>query len=335
MAQTEPKPQQQAGVPSPSVIRSRLEQTALQDCLKPSMGGYTKKSVQEYVLQLRRQQQLVSENFNLEMKRMLDEKEQLASENRGLAERLERTEADYRNLTQTIANCRVEDTEYTLDDVIALKTALETAQAGAASLQDQLSRKEQQIARLTETVQAREADAARAAQETRTCRELLASEQSESAALRQSAARLNAKLDEQKAQLDYLSGVVSDGSVAELNAKLDAAEQNASLQEELIAHKNAQLDSAKQEAALLAEQLSGLRDTAARLTEAADQLTLQNEKLTAANAALISQLDESLARSVALLSEKAQLNAEKLLAERRLDALRLKRANEAAGVSPK
>jgi len=320
-------------VPTPSVIRSRIEETALQDCLRASMGGYTKKSVQEYVSRLRRQQQLMGENFNLELKRMLDEKEQLVSENSLLSAKLDQTASQYRTLTETITACKVENTEYTLDDVIALKTALESSRNDCTAMQTQLSQKDQQIAQLSQSVLDHKAAGEHAAQETRTCQELLVTEKKDAAALKQTILKMQGRIDEQKAQIDYLSGIVSEGNVAELQASLDAMAKNASLQEELISRKDAQYETSRRENALLSDQLAGLRDTASHLADASEQLTVQNEKLTAANASLTEQLEQALSRAAALLAEKAQLNAEKLLAERRLEAARLRLSNAEAGVA--
>lgn len=315
-----------------SNIRSRIEENALQDCLKSTMGGYTKKSVQEYTARLRSQQQLVSENFNRELHRVLDEKEQLSQENTRLNEQLDQLTAEHRELTEAVTSYQVEGADITMDDVLHLKSSLEALEREKAGLQSELRKKELEIGQLQNAVKEQTDAVERAKLETRTCQELLNSEKQECSAQRHQVSELSTKLDEQRTQLHYLNGIVSEGNVAELNASIESLTKNSALQEQLLGKKSEQLAALQTQNQTLSGQLGGLRESAAQLTQNLDRMMLQNEKLAASNQALQEQLSLAQEQSVSLLSEKAQLNVEKLLSERKLEAALRKLSDQQAGI---
>ena len=172
----------------------------------------------------------------------------------------------------------------------------------------------------------------RAKLETRTCQELLNSEKQECSAQRHQVSELSTKLDEQRTQLHYLNGIVSEGNVAELNASIESLTKNSALQEQLLGKKSEQLAALQTQNQTLSGQLGGLRESAAQLTQNLDRMMLQNEKLAASNQALQEQLSLAQEQSVSLLSEKAQLNVEKLLSERKLEAALRKLSDQQAGI---
>ena len=315
-----------------SNIRSRIEENALQDCLKSTMGGYTKKSVQEYTARLRSQQQLVSENFNRELHRVLDEKEQLSQENTRLNEQLDKLAAEHRELTEAVTSYQVEGADITMDDVLRLKSSLEALEREKAGLQSELRKKDLEIGQLQNAVKEQTDAVERAKRETRTCQELLNSEKQECTAQRRQVSELSAKLEEQRTQLHYLNGIVSEGNVAELNASIESLTKNSALQEQLLGKKSEQLAALQTQNQTLSGQLGGLRKSADQLSQSVESLMLQNEKLAASNQALHEQLSQAQEQSVSLLSEKAQLNVEKLLSDRKLEAALRKLSDQQAGI---
>jgi len=315
-----------------SNIRSRIEENALQDCLKSTMGGYTKKSVQEYTARLRSQQQLVSENFNRELHRMLDEKEQLSQENTRLNEQLDKLTAEHRELTEAVTSYQVEGADITMDDVLRLKSSLEALEREKAGLQSELRKKDLEIGQLQNAVKEQTDAVERAKRETRTCQELLNSEKQECTAQRRQVSELSAKLEEQRTQLHYLNGIVSEGNVAELNASIESLTKNSALQEQLLGKKSEQLAALQTQNQTLSGQLGGLRKSADQLSQSVESLMLQNEKLAASNQALHEQLSQAQEQSVSLLNEKAQLNVEKLLSDRKLEAALRKLSDQQAGI---
>ena len=76
------------------ILRDKTEEADLDQILKTQMGGYTKKSVQDYIAQVKRQQQRAAEVFNQDMQAILDVKEQLLAENSKLKNRLTKSVTD-------------------------------------------------------------------------------------------------------------------------------------------------------------------------------------------------------------------------------------------------
>ena len=104
-------------------LRDRAEEN-LDDVLKSSMGGYTKKSVQDYVAQLRRQQQMASKRFNEDMKNVLAEKEALKEELKRMKARLSKREAQYRALSESLQEYQQADEAENVENVVDLKRQL-------------------------------------------------------------------------------------------------------------------------------------------------------------------------------------------------------------------
>ncbi|MEA5050189.1 MAG: hypothetical protein VB021_01810 [Oscillospiraceae bacterium] len=302
-----------------SRIRSRIEETEMQNCLESFMGGYTRKSVQKYVARMKKQQQQSSENFNLEMKRVLDEKEQLAGDNARLSQKIEKLEEDCR----TIADTAAQGPGFTAQDVEQLKAALEALRAENASLSAQLREKQETVARLDADAKNAALAAQRAAQEAQACQELLAAEKKESAVQKNAATQLYAQLSESRAQAEYLKKILADGNPAELKTAVTGLTQALAIKEKIIAGKDAQIEALGREKQTIGDQMAELRATAAKLSGAAGSLMQQNEQLAAANRALADKMNEAASQTILLLDEKSKLAVEKLQAERALEAARL------------
>jgi hypothetical protein len=84
------------------MLRQRTVEEDLKLNLKTTMGGYTKKSVTEYMNQLREQQLKYAETFNRNMQTILEEKEALKKENEQLLLKITKAEADYQALAESL-----------------------------------------------------------------------------------------------------------------------------------------------------------------------------------------------------------------------------------------
>lgn len=86
-------------------LRSITEEADLGTFLKPTVGGYTKKSVLEYLAYLKKQQQDAKDAYTEELSRLQAEKERLAQENKtlddDLKEAVERITKDEAELEQS------------------------------------------------------------------------------------------------------------------------------------------------------------------------------------------------------------------------------------------
>ncbi len=85
-----------------SVLRQRTVEEDLNEHLKSAMGGYTKKSVMEYINLLHEKQQKYAETFNSNMQSVLTEKETLKKENERLLEKITQVESDFQAISDSL-----------------------------------------------------------------------------------------------------------------------------------------------------------------------------------------------------------------------------------------
>lgn len=90
------------------VIREKTGEEDLNNSLKSTMGGYTKKSVLEYVTYLKKQQADMKEAYEMELEHLRAEKDRLQKENSELSadlnEAMERITSDEDTMSHTAGN---------------------------------------------------------------------------------------------------------------------------------------------------------------------------------------------------------------------------------------
>jgi murein L,D-transpeptidase YcbB/YkuD len=106
------------------MLRQRTVEEDLKLNLKTTMGGYTKKSVTEYMNQLREQQLKYAETFNRNMQTILEEKEALKKENEQLLLKITKAEADYQALAESLKVNELENQDSPGQDMLTLRIIL-------------------------------------------------------------------------------------------------------------------------------------------------------------------------------------------------------------------
>ena len=88
------------------MIRDKSEEADLNQLLKGSFGGYTKKSVQEYLSIIRKQQQTTKDTFQKNLQTLFEEKESLRKSNESLIARNNKLSAEYDNLSESLKSIK-------------------------------------------------------------------------------------------------------------------------------------------------------------------------------------------------------------------------------------
>ena len=201
-------------------LRDRAEEN-LNDVLKTSMGGYTKKSVQDYVAQLRKQQQAASRRFDEEMKNMLSEKESLAEELKRAKNRLVEREAQYIALSESLREYKQADVENQIENMVELKGQLAKQENIIANLKTEkqvLKKKQDQAEAIADEAKR---DFEQLSQEFSLTRELLSDEQKKNLENLKQIQELSSQHTIDQNELDFLRKQTSEGALAQLKEKIE------------------------------------------------------------------------------------------------------------------
>ena len=135
-------------------LRSKTEEADLKQVLKSNLGGYTKKSVLEYLSALRRQQQTMADTFSRNQQTLFEEKENLKINNELTKSRLNQVEADYENLTEAMRTQQQKMADTFSSDQQALLKENEDLKQNYNVLKTQLDKALIDYSKLFETLQA-------------------------------------------------------------------------------------------------------------------------------------------------------------------------------------
>ena len=200
------------------ILRDK-DEVDLGGVLKTTFGGYTKQSVQEYLSLIHKQQQATKETFSKNLKTLFDEKEELRIKNETLQARLNKLSSEYDNISSSLKNIMLDDSEYSAQNVLELKNKI-------VSLEEQIkvtNRENYSLERKTEQlnneIEELKAKLAISNKEYEAQKEMLKSERLELKKQRDIVADISNKLEEEKNEVKYLKGTISDGKFAELNSK--------------------------------------------------------------------------------------------------------------------
>jgi len=294
----------------PAIVKMEFED--MEACLVKSFGGYTRDSVLEFINKMKIQQKVSMETFLKNMRFMYDEKDVLKQANEKLRERLTKIETDYENLSQAILLNKIEGTDFTVNDVLSLRSrvsALEDILKKSSSETRLLNNKINHLEKANEDLQIQ---LQQANEETNTQRRLVVSEKQETKKQADAASDYLAQLEAERDQNRYLTSLVETGELAKLKLKVeDLNSQMVSLNqvnEKLVAEN----DSKDRRAETLVDQIESLNKTVNSLTVNIDEMGIQNAKLVNANIALTFQLEAEFQKTIGLIKERSDINTEKV-----------------------
>lgn len=306
------------------MLRGRTEKTDLQQYLRSIIGGYTKKSVMEYLTALRKYQQATAETFNNNLQMLFEEKESLKADNEILLSRLTKVETEYQSLSEAMITYNLENEDYVLQDIISLKNTVAALEAEIKKITGTNCENKKEIERLIGSFREKETELQKSKQETQIQRELLIAEKTETKKNREQIAELSDTVRELRDETQYLKGIVSDGKIAEFNTRIKELIANVTTQEEIIDCKDRELSEKEIKIEMFTEENAALKQSINYLSRSVDTLMVQNEKLISANRATAAMLEETNKNAIALIIEKSDAIVEKLIAGRKLDEAKLK-----------
>lgn len=301
------------------MLREKTEEQDLDSVLTSTFGGYTKKSVQDYLLLVKKQQQQSQETFSKNLQTLFEEKESLRRNNETLVARLNKLSAEYDNMSESLKNIKIDDSEYTEQDVIPLKNRILSLEEQIKVTERENYSLERKKERLNNDINELTLKLEQSIKEAQAQKEMLKAEKNESKKQRDTVADISRMLEEEKNEVKYLKGIMTEGNFAELNLKISELSVQLSYQTEILEKLNADIkfkdsaiDSLNDEVALLKQKLSST-------TKLLQDTNTQNDKLLVSNEALKYQLQEEYKKSIELINEKSNFAIDRLIAEKNLN----------------
>ena len=306
------------------ILRDKTEEADLDQILKTQMGGYTKKSVQDYIAQVKRQQQRAAEVFNQDMQAILDEKEQLLAENSKLKNRLTKSVTDYKLLSDQVASVKVGNTNVTMEDVIELRGRVRLLEQD----KQDLNAKIKQAERATEQKQHLIGDKNRLIeqlkQESIMYQEMLSAERSDKEKLQKTVTEQSTAIDQLQGEVHFLKSIVSDGNVAQLNTQIDQLNGDMEKLNGELATRVQEHQNYLQQIETLTQQETTNRTLIEELRAALDKALAQNEKMEAENALLHNEITRYMNNNMEMIRTQSDLRIEVAILSRKLDAEKLR-----------
>lgn len=306
------------------ILRDKTEEADLDQILKTQMGGYTKKSVQDYIAQVKRQQQRAAEVFNQDMQAILDEKEQLLAENSKLKNRLTKSVTDYKLLSDQVASVKVGNTNVTMEDVIELRGRVRLLEQD----KQDLNAKIKQAERATEQKQHLIGDKNRLIeqlkQESIMYQEMLSAERSDKEKLQKTVTEQSTAIDQLQGEVHFLKSIVSDGNVAQLNTQIDQLNGDMEKLNGELATRVQEHQNYLQQIETLTQQETTNRTLIEELRAALDKALAQNEKMEAENALLHKEITRYMNNNMEMIRTQSDLRIEVAILSRKLDAEKLR-----------
>lgn len=300
-------------------LRSKTEETDMNQYLKKTLGGYTKSSVLEYLGILRKQQQAMSDTFSRNQQLLFEEKESLKKDNDVLKLRLMQIEAENKNLSESMRCSDLGEKEVSPSDIIALKNHAFALEEELNKSKINRSQLENKINQLTNIVKECSVKLEQAQQEKLGTREMLKTGMLESKKLRHMVAQLSGKVEEKETEIKYLNSFICEGKTEELTARINELATQLAAETEVIEKCNNEIALKAQNIETLTEDNKTLTHNLAILTKTLEELSDQNEKLIHINKAISEELENEYKKSIVLIKEKSSIAVDNLTAIKKLN----------------
>ncbi|MEL7655750.1 MAG: hypothetical protein AAGU75_07565, partial [Bacillota bacterium] len=222
-------------------LRGMTEEIDFNHFLKKTFGGYTKKSVLDYLSMLRKQQQSTSETFYKNLQLLFHEKENLQNTIKKLQARLQKVESEYRNLTEAMQNYHPENKELTLSNMISLQNMVNTKEEEIKRIQHEKGLLESRQEQLEKTNLELIKKVELASNENSAQKEMLKTLKQELKKQYDISSDLSNQLEIERDENKFLKGKASETQVFQLAQKINDLTEQLALQSELIAIKNEEM----------------------------------------------------------------------------------------------
>ena len=302
------------------ILRDK-DEVNIDGVLKTTFGGYTKQSVQEYLSIIHKQQQASKETFSKNLQSILGEKETIRKNNETLQARFDKLSAEYDNMSNSLKDIVLDDSEYSAQGVLELKNKIVSLEEQNKVTSRENYSLERKIEQLNNEISDLKNKLNLSIKEYEAQKEMLKSERLELTKQRDLVADISNKLKEEKNEVKYLKGTISDGKFEELNSKIGQLLTQLSAQTEVNKKLNSENSLKDSTIDSLNDEVSLFKEKTNNLLKALQDTNVQNDKLLIANEALNYQLQEEFKKSIALINEKANITIDRLIAQKKLSVV--------------
>lgn len=306
------------------ILRDKSDET-LDSILKKTFGGgYTKQSVQEYLSILRKQQQTSQATFSRNLQDLFEEKEKIKKNNETMLARYNKLSAEYDNLSESIKNIRLEASDFSARDVVMLKNRIVSLEEEVKISNRDKKTLEKEVEHLNGEINSLHIKLEHSMQETEAQKVMLKAERAETKKQRDTVADLSRMLEEEKNEVKYLKGTMTDGKYAELNFKIGELSTQIAAMTDIV--KKLDLDNELKEKTIdsLNDEIAMLKQKLTLLQKSLDESNTQNDKLLVANESLKQKLQEEYKKSISLINDNSNLAIDKLIAQKNLSVAEAK-----------
>lgn len=300
------------------MVREKTEEADLKQYLKSTIGGYTKKSVQEYLNMLRKHQQSSHETFSRNLQTLLEEKESIRKNNESLLAHYNKLSAEYDNLAESFKSIKLDDSNYSAQDIISFKSNIVKLEEEVKITNREKITLEKKIVQQNKDINDLILRIEQSTKEIDAQKQMLRSERLETKKQRDIIADLSSLLEEEKAEIKYLKGVMSEGKISILASKVNGLTEQLSAQTNVMEKLNSENVLKDETIDTLTNEIEVLKLRVSNLTKTVESLDIQNEKFTLSNQTLTNHLEEEYKNSIALINDKSNIIIDKLIVQRKL-----------------
>lgn len=298
-------------------IEETTEEDNIDKLLKSSVGGYTKKSVMEYIEALKKQYFNSGNSLNENLQTLVDENEKLK-------ENLAKLENDNKLLTDKVVLGAVESYDSKTGDIASYKAMIKALQQDVKELENKLFKSTIENNSLMEGLKEKEKELLQKEHELQLLQEIIAEEKKETESKEEKSSDLSATICKLNEELLYYKEIVSTGKVSELNIRIDELAAMVEAQNAIVEKRSQEIQTKGIALETLTTQNDVLNKTVNTLTQNIDGLMVQNEKLSAFNKTITQKLEEVQKGIVDEIAEKTDIYIEKQILARKLDEAQLK-----------
>lgn len=298
-------------------IEETPEEEHIDKLLKSSVGGYTKKSVMEYIEALKRQYCNTGKNLNENLQTIVDENEKLK-------EKITKLENDNKVLTDKVVLEAVETYDSKTGDIASYKAMIKALQQDVKELENKLFKSTIENNSLVERAEEKEKELLQKEHELQLLQEIIAEEKKETESKEEKSSDLSATIGKLNDELLYYKEIVSTGKVSELNIRIDELTAMVEAQNAIVEKRSQEIQTKDITIETLTTQNDVLNKTITTLTQNIDNIMVQNEKLSALNKVITEKLEEAQKATVDEIASKTDIYIEKLILARKLDEAQLK-----------
>lgn len=300
------------------IFRDKTQEAELEQYLKKSIGGYTKKSVQEYLYVLNQQQKVTQETFTNNLQVLFDEKERLKKDNESLLAKYNKISVEYDNLFESIKSIKLDDYEFSAQDVILLKGNVAKFEEEVNIIKREKNTLEKRIIQQENENEDLKLKLEQSIKEVEAHKQMLKLEKLESKKQRDIVADLYNQIEVEKNEIRYLKGIMNEGNISQLSFKVNELTEQLSSQTDVIIKLSSNNILKDETIEALTNEINVLKLNINNLSKTVEGLNIQNEKLMLSNENLKGLLEKEYKNSIMLINDKSNVVIDKLIAQRKL-----------------